>query len=307
MKKFNLKTVLLTLPIILAAVVMELLLRQIPNDYSQKKEYLDSNSKKIEILVLGSSHAFYGVNPAHFPNNGFNAGYVAQTLEYDLEILKKYETEWANLKILILPISYFSLFGDLERRAKNYNIYYGMNTSYSLTDNTETLSNELKTNLRRIFSYHIKGKNTIRSSTLGWGKRSVSVTKDLIKTGKINAQRQSKDFNSLNDNISTLRSIVEFCKEKNIKVFLFTPPAFESYRNNLNEEQLKITVQTSTEIANSFDNCVYVNLLEDESFNAKDFYDADHLNEAGAEKLSLLISKMIENNMSKTTEIYLND
>jgi hypothetical protein len=42
------------------------------------------------------------------------------------------------------------------------------------------------------------------------------------------------------------------------------------------------------------DNCYYVNLFEDTTFLASDFYDADHLNELGAKKLSLLLNKKIK-------------
>ena len=65
------------LPIFLAVVIafipMEILLENIPNDYSFKKEYLDENSDSIEILVLGSSHSYYGINPIYFHLRAFNA------------------------------------------------------------------------------------------------------------------------------------------------------------------------------------------------------------------------------------------
>lgn len=41
------------------------------------------------------------------------------------------------------------------------------------------------------------------------------------------------------------------------------------------------------------DNYYYVNLFKDTTFRASEFYDADHLNELGAKKLSLLLNKKI--------------
>ena len=66
--------------------------------------------------------------------NCFNASNVSQTYIYDLEILKKYEYNWANLKVIVLPVSYFSLFMKLEAskeywRVKDYVIYNRLNAS----------------------------------------------------------------------------------------------------------------------------------------------------------------------------------
>ena len=57
MKKFILKTTTLVIPIIALAIGLEISLRNIPNSYSYKKEYLDKHSEELEILFLGSSHS----------------------------------------------------------------------------------------------------------------------------------------------------------------------------------------------------------------------------------------------------------
>jgi hypothetical protein len=71
------------------------------------------------------------------------------------------------------------------------------------------------------------------------------------------------------------------------------PPAYETYRDNLNRAQLTLTIQKTTDIANSNSNCTFINLMADTTFKATDFYDADHLNEIGARKLSLLINGIV--------------
>ena len=93
---------------------MECLLRQIPNVYRFKRNYLDTNSDKVEILFLGNSHSYFGLNPEYTEKRSFNAGHVSQTLDYDLEILKKYENKWENLEFIVIPISYFTLFDKMS-------------------------------------------------------------------------------------------------------------------------------------------------------------------------------------------------
>lgn len=306
MKQFLTKVIIISLPILFGAIFMEFLLRNTPNDYLFKKQYLDKNSSKIETLILGSSHSFYGFNPEYFSSNTFNASHISQSLNYDYEILKKYQDQFKNLKTIVLPISYFTLYGKLEAgseswRVKNYIIYYGLNSSKSLVDYSEVLSNRINVNIKRIKSYYLLGNSTISCTDLGWGTRYNSKNaRDLAETGKTAAKRHTReDINSykyqeiFNDNILILNSIIEWCKKNNVNVLLLTPPAFETYRQNLNQEQLKITVNTARDICSKYENCKYYNLLTDANFVAIDFYDADHLSEIGAKKLSVLINGKI--------------
>lgn len=284
---------------------MEILLRNIPNDYKLKRDYLDKNSPEIETLILGSSHSFYGFNPIYFTTKTFNASHISQYLNYDFEIMKKYDTSLNQLRTIVLPISYFTLFGKLEEgseswRVKNYMLYYGLKTSTSLTDYTEVLSIKTKVNLRRLGSYYIKSKPATSCTNLGWGNTHKSENaKDLTKTGKTAAIRHSKDINAIKfkniliDNKLILHSIIKWCKNRNIRVVLLTPPAFKSYRQNLNKMQLNKTIEIAKRIDLSYNNCIYLNLLNDTNFIAKDFYDADHLSEIGAKKLSKLINEKI--------------
>ena len=301
MKRFILKVFKFIFPIFLITLFMEVLLRQSPNDYKFKKEYLDSHSNEIETLVLGSSHSFYGIDPIYFSNKTFNASHISQSLDIDFEILKKYEANWENLNTEILPIYYFTLFENLNNiseawRLKNYLIYYNINVSDSWIHNLEMLSNQFKINIERLNSYYIKGDLNLSCSNLGWGTDYKSDNaKELNKSGKTAAIRHTKDnFNYLDDNIITVMKIIEFCNNRDINIILFTPPSFITYYENLDAKQLKITVETSEKVVQEFGNCYYINLLNNSKFNSNDFYDADHLNEIGAKKLSLIINEKIK-------------
>lgn len=311
MKKFIKHLLLFSLPILAFGVSTEFLLRRIPNDYLFKKEFLDSNSDSIEVLFLGSSHAFYGINPAHFSSNSFNASHISQSLDYDFEILKKYNNHFSKLKCIAIPISYFSLFGRLETgieswRVKNYTIYYGITTSDKFINYSEALSNKLTVNLRRIGSYYIKGNTSISCSNLGWGLYYNSKDKKNLKeTGKIAAKRHAKiDDKYFTENVNVLKSIIAFAKNKGVKVFLYTPPAYHTYTEQLDSIQLNQTINTLIDIANKYDNVSYQNFLSDTSFLAIDFFDADHLGEIGAKKLTSKIDTLI--NQKNKPQGYLN-
>jgi len=303
MRKFIIKILLLLLPIVILVVSMEYLLQQIPNDYAYKNKYFDKHSATIQTLILGSSHAYFGINPVYFSENTFNASHISQSLNFDLAILNKYQNNLGNLDVIILPISYFTLFGKLENgteawRVKNYTIYYGINPK-SLSDCSELLSNNLKRNLSRLYYYYIKNKNDITCTEHGWGTTYKSEwVNDLQKTGKTAAKRHTSDdiFSEkrtkiFNENLNILNSFSEFCNQRNIKLIFLTTPTYYTYRENLNADQYDKMVETINNFVNKHSNCYYLNWFEDIDFFAEDFFDADHLNEIGAEKLSRKLSQ----------------
>jgi hypothetical protein len=307
MKKFLTKTIFFLLPIFFLMIIMEFLLINTPNDYIFKKKFLDKNADGIETLILGSSHSFYGLNPLYFQNKGFNASHVSQSLKYDYKILMKYQSSFKKLNTIVLPISYFTLYHSLEDkdnkeswRAKNYLIYYGIGESNSILDCSEILSKQLSLNVKKLISYYIEGKSQISCSKFGWGtKHNSEKARNLNKTGKAASERHTYDINAdkyqriLKENIMTLNSIIMWCDDRDIKILLITPPAYETYRQNLNRHQLDLIIETTKEICLENKNCSYVNLLYDENFVDSDYFDADHLSEIGAKKLSTLINKTI--------------
>jgi hypothetical protein len=298
MKRFFIKTILFLLPLVIIIITMETLLRSIPNDYNFKKNYLLNNSNNVTKLFLGSSHTYYGINPDFISGNSFNASHISQTIDLDYEIIKKYDNNWNELKYIVMPIDYFTLFSRLSNgieywRIKNYNLYYDMNLSNSFSDNSELLSVSLKSNLRRISSFYFLNKTSITCSKLGFGN-NYKKSKDLIKNGQTRALRHTmKDLSKLSESLKILKEIIDFASRNNIEIIFYTSPAYNTYVSNLDKNQLNLTINTITELAKNNNNCNYFNLLEDSNFHSSDFRDADHLNPEGAKKLSLRIDELI--------------
>lgn len=284
---------------------MEIVLRSIPNDYRNKRKYLDTHARSVETLILGSSHTLYGLNPEYFSTSAFNAAHVSQTLDQDAGILEKYAGQWRSLKTVILPISYFTLFERLSDgpeawRIKNYVIYYGIRDSATPIDYTEMLSNRLPVNGDRIISYYIRHEPSIACDSLGWDTlHTAAPVADLIAAGRASALRhtvQSREEKSnillLRQSLRTLDRIVSWCGERNVQLVLFTPPAYPSYRENLDPVQLSVTVNAAEELASAHANVSYNNFMFDNVFSENDFYDGDHLAVSGAKKLSQKIDSL---------------
>jgi hypothetical protein len=298
MKQFWLHILKIMLPIIVFFLVLEIAIRKIPNDYQLKKNYLDKNASKINTLILGSSHTFYGVNPKYFSKHTFNTAYVSQTLDLDEVLLGKYLRKMTNLKAVIIPISYSSLFETLETdvekwRLKNYILYYGFENKYHFTNNFETLNHDILLNLKKAVKHYVLNKSFITSSNLGWGTNFNSKERKKFE-GQFTAKKHTaNNFKLYDGNLKNLQEIIKMCQKKNIKILFITTPTHDSYYNNLNQIQLSKTIKTINELIQKNQNCIYLNLLKSRMFINTDFYDADHLNEIGAKKLSLFIDKKI--------------
>ena len=63
MKLFIKKILLFILPIIIFVISIDSYLRNINSLYQEKNITLKKNADKIEVLILGNSHANYGINP----------------------------------------------------------------------------------------------------------------------------------------------------------------------------------------------------------------------------------------------------
>lgn len=298
MKKFWLHILKIILPIFIFFLVFEFAIQKIPNDYQLKKAYLDKNAPKINILILGSSHSFYGVNPKYFSKHTFNAAYVSQTLDLDEELLHRYKDKLTNLKTVIIPISYSSLFETLETdvekwRLKNYILYYGFENKYHYTYNFETFNYDILLNIKKVIKHYVLNKSYITSSNLGWGTNFSSKNNQKFD-GKFTAKKHTiNNFKLFDANLKSLLKIIELCKKKKVKILYVTTPTHASYYKNVNQMQLLKTTNTINELVKKNTNCEYINLLDSEKFIATDFHDADHLNEIGAIKLSLFLDKKI--------------
>ncbi len=306
MRRFITRITLLAVPFLLVIIGMELGLRNIPSDYKLKKDYLDANSNQVETLILGSSHAFFGIDPQYFSSKTFNASYLSQSLDFDSVIFNYYLNEFSSLKTIVLPISYFTLFSRLELspeawRGKNYDIYYKMNLYENLFKYSELLKNKFNISVQKLISFYIRRKTPIISNYLGWGTTYKSEDAlDLLETGKAAALKHFGDIDFkikqsfYRKNVSLINLIIEWCENNNIELILLTLPAYESYRENLNSQQLNITIETANAFDSISNNCRYFNFFEDSTFIAKDFYDADHLSEIGAKKLSRILSSKLD-------------
>src|SRR5690554_6235011 len=123
MKKLLTHITLFLIPILLIWILAEVFYRTVPNTYSYKHEQISHHNDEVEVLVLGDSHTFYGINPEWLTLKTFNLSNVSQTIYFDKLLFEKHITHLSDLKYLILSVEYTTLSRSEERRVGQGCIY----------------------------------------------------------------------------------------------------------------------------------------------------------------------------------------
>lgn len=300
MKSFVIQLLIFVSPLVIGAIAMEVILRSIPNDYSYKYKFLTEQGKEIETMILGSSHAVYGIHPDTFSAPAFNAAHVSQTLRYDHVILSQVIESLPSLETIVIPISYFSFRTSLDQskeswRIKNYHLYYDCEEcDKAWTHRMEILNGTFSANLRRVWNWLRSNQDEVSSTRLGYGTKHLNKpSKDLQTTAIIAAERHTHESDELvEQNQVYLSQIIELARKYNVKVVLLTMPGSSYYRDKLEKEQLEEMQSICQEWA-AFDDVIYLDLLDSDLFTEQDFRDGDHLNLQGAVKLSQYLEPVI--------------
>lgn len=297
--KFIYKTLSFALlPTLLFLTAYEVAYRNIPNSYSLKKEYLDAKSDSVEVLVLGSSHSFYGINTEYLSLRTFNAANVSQTLDYDALIYNAWFKGKSAPKYVVLTISYSTLWGKLSIgkehwRTRKYSIYMGFG---SWRDWFSPDGYEFQLGDRTVLGYYVLGKDFVGCSDAGFGTiYRCGFGKDLYETGVSAAVRHSlmsaATAELCRNNIALIGDIIDDCAEHGKKVFFLITPTYIAYREALPAAQVRRTHEVLDSLHGAYpDNTAILDFSSDGRFAATDFYDGDHLCTDGAAKLSVILN-----------------
>ena len=276
---------------------MEYEYKKIPNDYTYKSKYIESYSDSIEVLVLGSSHSYTGVNPKYFDKNCFNFALLSQSVNYDYFILEKYINQLTNLQYVILPVSYPTLTTILEERPYNswrkYNYVHYIDSTKKSISNQLHISNYLTISynpgtliIKQLVLHWIFNTNNIECHKNGWLELPAISDLDLKTSAMHAAKRHENHSFEFKRNMLYMQNIINLCNQKNTKLILYTPPATNYYINYLNSYKWEIIQEKCYNLAEQYSNVYYINYMNDPRYNNELFRDADHLNEEGTKLLS---------------------
>ena len=300
------------MPFIIASIFLEVRLSQIPTYLSLKKYYLESQLDQIEVLSTGLSYG-NSINPQFFDHKAFNLFNDAEDFYYDTKVIEKYVDQMKKLKLIILPISYYSLdlreeIGPWAERTRFYNLIFGIPPSLLLSRFDPSFYSYLFAygwlDVRNFIfnNFTNQMKNVMYSN--GW--REVGL-KGLLETNETErAGLQSVDFfdynftnkQNVSFNLNLLSVFIEKCQKRRIQIILFTPPTYHFFYDKIDPEKYQNMQDSIEQISNRF-KLKYYNFFNDNRFGSEDFYTSDHVNNLGAEKLSRIMNDIVNETLAQ--------
>lgn len=295
------KILLFVLPILALCFCLEWMMRAIPNDYSTKANGLKQLGPNTACLFLGGSQGYMGFNADSCILPAFNLAHVSQSLDWDWALLQHYAPLLPNLKYVVLPITYPTLFNTLEEspetwRIKNYVVFHDLDAPHgNLTYHSLIMDQNFFELSKRGYLYFSEGKSESLCSENGT-YRHPEPPKTWEFKGPIAAKRHTTPIHSsiTDENIHRVEEMINWCSSKNIHLILVTTPAWHTYIEKLNEEQWEATQQYCQNWDRRNNHVTYVNWMTDTAFHYAHFQDADHCSALGAVLLTKKINALLK-------------
>ena len=303
MKKFNIRIIFLLAPLFLLWTCSEYFYRNIPNNYTLKKQYIEQHSNYIEVLLFGNSHCFYGLNPKYFSKKTFNFSNSSQTIYFDKLLFDQYFDKLPQLKQVVFCIEYMNLSQKDNTKDDVWLKYYYqqyMNlevpivSMFDLRKHSLSLTQSLFKTSASIFRYY-ENKTLINCNPDGWSFNHKKINSTPPeKNAKQRASIHEDGSINFLKNLERIRAIIDVCEKRNIQLVIISMPQSKSYTSYLNKEKLQLIFSNCKNLENFNKNSVYyLNLFKDNRFIDEDFFDADHLNDNGAKKCSQILNEFL--------------
>lgn len=266
-------------------VLPEILIRAYgPNIQQQLNiSFNNAEQRQYEVLVLGNSRLYSGLNPDKFTQPTYNFAHNNDTYNQMYYKLKWVLSKGKKLKTVIVGVDYFqfSIFTD----TRNY-AYGSLLGSDYLADYPPS---------RYLVSYYKDLLKPYKLRTLIKDpiyKHDLKDNGQFLRLGKADPNDFIKrNFTRLPIQEKYFQKLLDECKAQRIKVYLLMPPLRDVELAQYNTEQVDefkrfISTFLSEEV-------VYLDYSTDTNFTIKDFIDFSHLGSDGADKFSIILNEKI--------------
>lgn len=262
------------------------------NNYSsvpiKSKKFVLNSKKNIEILIMGSSHAYTGVNPDELSYSSINLSNNNRLLINDIYIVNNFISTLPNIKAIIMPSDYFSLWNGLkDDNYKKTKIHFDLNVSlwdkllhpqlcrFSCTKDGKGVGNGYHQNYKKFSEFdEIKKKKLVKYRI------------DYFHNKMLLAGKSSM----YSDLLNSLQDMMRLCNDSKIKVLFVEYPVVSELKNKYIDSLKNINL-TDYAINNNWN----VLNLNKSNFNDSLFNDPDHLNINGSFKATKMIDSVLMN------------
>jgi hypothetical protein len=303
---FILKLLLFILPIASVLFYLEYKLAALPNSYNTKRHYLEQKSDSIEVIILGASGALYGINPSYLSHEAYNLADVSQDMYFDSALITNYLPKLPKLKLVIIEAEYMAINYSLKTnpvenwRTSYYYKYWGIKADgWQMFDlnNYSLIWLYTRSVVKEIAQKGFDTSFVKNLSVDGWMKYDTvaginqAITDEKGKK-RVEAESNLMSLSDVTKEHNCAENLVRELTSKNIKVEFISLPVYSTFRKYCDTK----IITNNTQLINRFTKqygCYYTDYFADNRFTVNDFYNNDHLNFRGAEKLSKIIDQDI--------------
>ncbi|WP_203296244.1 hypothetical protein [Luteirhabdus pelagi] len=296
--KFLIAALLFFIPIVILYGILESTVRSLPTHFSLIQHYIEENGKDIEIAIFGSSQVQHAVNPEYLSTKSINLSSSGQHHNTDFTLLKGLIDRFPNLKGVVFEASYGHF--EIPHNSK----YYWKNSVFLHYYNVNTFQRKTYPQDKLLFISH-PGKfsealanHFLRDSLpdvynkYGFDTNQYEGKYRKLKYDSLRVENASVRINNrpetqvLNYNAPYFEEMVAYCRERDLTVFIISPPTYRTYVAARNPDILKRRDSILSKIKNSYDNVYFLNAEQDHDFKLRYFRNENHLNPDGAEVFS---------------------
>ena len=286
--------------------------------YEKKVEGLLSAKDSVQLLILGNSHATYGVDPTAFSNiYAYNLANVSQTIYFDKRLtLKAIQQGVHRLEYVLISVDYHSLFTESQQH-RDYWSWYGHGIAYkgksyllpaispflwgytpkvSFSLLSKTIRNHIRYQGASVIHFNVE-PDIDASAPLRQGFITFTTTDDdkfNTEYYKRRIERYREPVDSKRAEVLTdLEDFIVQLQSSGIVPIFFTSPTFHAYNQYLDRATLHRNMNDIHRLSEKY-GIEHWDYMDDRRFTKEDFYNSDHLNKKGAVKFSKILSERIE-------------
>lgn len=300
MRRFCENVGLFIAPLIILLALFEWAFRATPNLYSDKVDMAFANENAIDVLVLGNSHAYYGIDPAVLGPSALNLAGPSQTLRYDDFIFDRVSSS-RRVRNVVLNISAFSFGFELhdsveQSRCRFYEKFWSYPEPHA-EPGLFVMSIGLDTAARSMWSWWVRGETPVTHGQAGMARNPSGDVHDIEVSAQMAASRHTQLYVKDREPvlIDFLRSLVTRTRQRGAQLLLVqlpTTPLYHELMENFHGTQTAVRV--AQELA-AEEHVSLLNLRDLPGLDLSHFHDGDHLSVRGAAIASRAIADALSN------------
>ena len=320
MKLFLKKILFFVLPLFAIVLIMDFYLTNMNSLYKEKVNGLSEHANEIEILILGNSHATYGVDPSSFSIFAFNIANVGQSIYFDKELTLQNLKKLTNLKYVLISLDYHSLYFSSQRGERNIWSYFGNGIKYP-SDNYKKADispflfgydprvslSLLKKNILNkwefrdedyFIDYDVELGVSLTDTTVK-GYISFSGTEQDVFNNEYYINRINGFDNLINSStekelvLNELGELISTLQSKGVKPIFFSTPTFREYNIFLDSSIINNNLIDSENLCKKY-NIEFLDYSINHDFIKDEFFNPDHLNKKGAARFSRILDSRLK-------------